>query len=181
VQAARRHASQDDSLTQHTIPDPELQASQRCHLSKDAKRVLNAKGESGHVQVAVTSVDIDKQIEVAVRGCFPTRHGSEHPDVAHAKPPAKLNYFVALSANFIQRDSSTWGLNLHRPTSAVVSSSHKPLQFFDRHAHVGENPAKRPFADVVAGMYRHSSAATVGMAHDVMASPGSRDLEASSF
>jgi hypothetical protein len=55
------------------------------------------------------------------------------------------------------------------------------LQFFDRHAHVGENPAKRPFADVVAGMYWHGSAATVGMAHDVMAPPGSRDLEASSF
>jgi hypothetical protein len=55
------------------------------------------------------------------------------------------------------------------------------LQFFDRHAHVGEDPAKRPFADVAAGMYWHSSAAPIGMAHDVMASPGSRDLEASSF
>ena len=72
--AARRHASQDDSLTQHTIPDPELQAPRRSHLSKDTKPVLNAKGESRHVQVAVTSVDIDKQIEVAVRGCFPARH-----------------------------------------------------------------------------------------------------------
>jgi hypothetical protein len=158
-----------------------LQASQRCHLSKDAKRVLNAKSEAGHVEVAVTWVDIDKQIEVAVRGCFPTRHGSEHPDVAHAKPLAKLDYLVALSANFIQRDGSSWGLNLHRPTSAVVPSSQKPLQFFDRHAHVGEYSAKRPFADVVTGMYWHSSAAAVGMAHDVMASSGSRDLEASSF
>ena len=72
--AARRHVSQGDSLTQDTIPDPELQASRRSHLSKDTKRVLNAKGESRHVQVAVTSVDIDKQIEVAVRGCFPARH-----------------------------------------------------------------------------------------------------------
>src|SRR6185437_3347806 len=57
----------------------------------------------------------------------------------------------------------------------------KPLQFFGRHAHVGENPAKCPFADVVAGMYWHGSAATIGMAHDVMAASGSRDLEASSF
>jgi hypothetical protein len=69
-----RHASQGDSLTQHAIPDPELQASRRSHLSEDTKPVLNAKGESRHVQIAVTSVHIDKQIEVAARGCFPTRH-----------------------------------------------------------------------------------------------------------
>jgi hypothetical protein len=66
--------SQGDSLTQDTIPDPELQASRRCHLSKDTKRVLNAKGESRHVQVAITSIDIDKQIKIAARGCFPARH-----------------------------------------------------------------------------------------------------------
>jgi len=35
--------------------------------------------------------------------------------------------------------------------------------------------------DVAAGMDRHRSAATVGMAHDVVAASGSCDLEASSF
>jgi hypothetical protein len=30
------------------------------------------------------------------------------------------------------------------------------------HAHVGENPAKCPFADVVAGMYWHGSARPSG-------------------
>jgi hypothetical protein len=73
-ESARRHASQGDSLTQDTIPDPELQASRRSHLSKDTKHVLNAKGEPSHVHIAVPSVHIDKQIEVAVRSCFPTRH-----------------------------------------------------------------------------------------------------------
>jgi hypothetical protein len=68
--SARRHASQGDSLTQDTIPDPELQALRRSDLSKNTKRIFNAEGESRHVQVAVASVDIDKQIEVAVRGCF---------------------------------------------------------------------------------------------------------------
>jgi hypothetical protein len=59
--------------------------------------------------------------------------------------------------------------------------SQKPLQFLDRHAHVGENPAERPLGDVVPGVDWHCSAATVGVAHDVMAASGSRDLEASSF
>jgi hypothetical protein len=38
---------------------------------------------------------------------------------------------------------------------AELDAGLEPLQFFDRHAHVGENPAKCPFADVVAGMYWH--------------------------
>jgi hypothetical protein len=40
----------------------------------DAKLVLHAQGEPGHVEVAMAPLDIDQQIQVAVRSRLAARH-----------------------------------------------------------------------------------------------------------
>jgi hypothetical protein len=57
------------------------------------------------------------------------------------------------------------------------SASEQTLQFCDRHAGVSQYAAERSFGDVASRMDRYGSAATVGMAHDVVASGYPRDLE----
>lgn len=50
----------------------------------------------------------------------------------------------------------------------VPLRSQKALQFLDRHARIGENPAKRSLRDVASRVNRHRRAPAVEMAHDVM-------------
>jgi hypothetical protein len=55
------------------------------------------------------------------------------------------------------------------------------MQLFDRHADVAENPTECSLGGVASMMDRHGGAATVGMAHDVMATRDPRDLETGSL
>jgi hypothetical protein len=65
----------------------------------------------------------------------------------------------------------------HSPLIAAWSASEQTLQFCDRHAGVSQYAAERSFGDVASRMDRYGSAATVGMAHDVVASGYPGDLE----
>lgn len=56
-------------------------------------------------------------------------------------------------------------------------SLQEPLQFFDAHANVGENPAECSFGDIATVVYRDRRAASVRVPHDAVAAPDPGHLE----
>ena len=59
--------------------------------------------------------------------------------------------------------------------------SQEPLQVFDAHADVGEDPAECSFGDIAAWVHRDGRAAPIGVPHDVVAAFDAGYLEAGSL
>ena len=81
------------------------------HLGHDAKLILHAQGEPGHVEVASP------------------RHRSEDPDVAHAEALAEPFDRILVRAYLAHRDGTTRSLNLHlRPGARPLRGSGRARQ-----------------------------------------------------
>ena len=57
----------------------------------------------------------------------------------------------------------------------------EPLQFFDAHAYVGEDPAECSFGDIAAWVYRDRRAASIRVPQDAVAAPDTGHLETGSL
>ena len=57
----------------------------------------------------------------------------------------------------------------------------EPLQFFDAHAYVGEDPAEFSFGDIAAWVYRDRRAASIRVPQDAVAAPDTGHLETGSL
>jgi hypothetical protein len=88
-----------------------------------------------------------------------------YPDVTSSHDHPAL---VGWSPAFAHGTGAGLTIGQARPIRARLASE-QALQFCHRHANVSQDAAERSFGDVASRMDRHSSAATVGMAHYVVA------------
>ena len=76
-------------------------------------------GEPGHVEVAVTAIDVRQQIQVTAGGRLAAGHRAEDPGVAHTKALAKLCDRITVRTHLVQRNGTPRNLNPHVPTSVT--------------------------------------------------------------
>ena len=55
---------------------------------------------------AVAPIDVDQQIQIAVRRCFAASHRAKDPDVAHAEALAESCDRIAVRTHLVQRDGT---------------------------------------------------------------------------